>query len=151
MKRIFVVLCIISMVLNHGKPVCRAQETQKEVGAGSEVVFRGDTFEITYRIDSAWSGAYNASVSIKNTGKNAIENWALLFYEEDEIKNIWNGKQVNNDCGLTMIKNAEWNQDIPANGSVNFGFTAEYEDSICLPKSFALSTRKYKVNAEIIR
>lgn len=153
MKRIFVVLCIMSLVLNQmavpaGKPMCRAQETQKKVGAGSEVVFRGDIFEITYRIDSAWSGAYNASVSIKNTGKNAIENWALLFYDEDEIKNIWNGKQVNNDCGLTMIKNAEWNQDIPANGSVNFGFTAEYEDFICLPKSFALSTRKYKVNAE---
>lgn len=153
MKRIFVVLCIMSMVLNqmavpNGKLVCRAQETQKDVGAGSEVVFRGDTFEITYRIDSAWSGAYNASVSIKNTGKNAIENWALLFYEEDEIKNIWNGKEVNNDYELTMIKNVEWNQDIPVNGSVNFGFTAEYEDTICLPKSFGLSTRKYQVNSK---
>lgn len=119
---------------------------ENATGAGSKVVFQGENFEVTYCIDNTWGGAYNASITIKNTGKKPIEDWALLFYGENEIKNIWNGKEVSNNYNLTMIKNVEWNQDIPTNGSVNLGFTAEFKDKISLPKSFGLSTQKYKVN-----
>lgn len=91
---------------------------------------------------------HNANITITNTGEEAIQDWALLYVFEDEIQNLWNGKQIENKYEVTMIKNAEWNQDIEPGKSVSFGFTAGYKDSVHIPKSYSLSTCRKKVSKD---
>lgn len=59
-----------------------------------------------------------------------------------KVTNIWNGVISSIDDGLYIIKNAGHNQDINVNQSVNFGFTATYEEDICVPKSFEFMMQK---------
>ena len=43
----------------------------------SSASYSGDSYEISYKINSSWSGNSNIEVKIKNTGDTAISNWAL--------------------------------------------------------------------------
>lgn len=81
-------------------------------------------------------GAFNADVTIRNTGDRTIENWTLGFSQPYEITNIWNGIVQAYENGAYAIQNAGSNQDIPAGSSVNFGFTAKCDGELVLPAAF---------------
>lgn len=143
-KRIIVVFCIIAQLITlcPDAIVVRAERADEETG----YFFQGDRFEVEFHVDGKWNNGYNANITITNISNDVIEDWALLYVFEDEIKNLWNGKQIENEHSVTMIKNAEWNQDIKPGQKVNFGFTAEYEDKVHIPKSYCLSTCRQKVS-----
>lgn len=122
-----------------------AEDGTKKAKEETDYRFEGDTFEVAFHVDGKWNHGYNASVMITNTGSETIQDWALLYVFEDEIQNLWNGKQIENKYEVTMIKNAEWNQDIEPGKSVSFGFTAGYKDTVHIPKSYSLSTCRKKV------
>lgn len=144
LKKSIALLCILSLVFSVGiKPEGRVRAEEK-----TESIFEGDNFEVEFRVDGRWKDGYNANITIRNNGKKTIEDWALLYYTEDKIQNLWNGKQIENEYSLTMIKNAEWNQDIKPGQEVSFGFTAAYEDEIHMPKSYSLSTCRVEVPQE---
>ncbi len=86
--------------------------------------FIGDGYEVKFSVISQWKGAFNGSITITNTKDSPIENWAIQFDMPNEISNIWNATVKSFENGIYQIKNARWNQDIPAGETVNFGFTA---------------------------
>ncbi len=121
------------------------EEGLQDAKQGDKLVFKGDTFRVTYEIISKWNTAYNASVTIENIGKKTIHDWALIFYSNDVITNLWNGTIANQEEGLYLVDNATWNMDIKEGQSVNFGYTAEYEDNIVIPPSYAISSCRREV------
>jgi len=115
-----------------------------EVGEAqdTEAVYETDTARITLTVVSAWDTAWQAQVTIENTGDRAIEDWNLKVPLQQEIKSIWNAQVVQtdeigseegekdseekgNEQNSRIIQNLGWNQDIPCGGSVEFGFLVD--------------------------
>lgn len=125
-----------------------AAENNEKIKAGDNVTFKGKNFVVNYEITGLWNYSYNVNVTVKNTGSKKIHNWALLYYlDENKITNIWNGKIANSEDGVYLIDNAGWNMDIDINSSVQFGYTASYQDTdALLPGVFSLTSCEYEVD-----
>lgn len=128
-----VVMAITSIGIVPTSLYAKTKEEKKQ-----EVNYVGDGYTVNFKITSSWDGAFNANVTVKNTGDTVIDNWAMSFAMPYEITNIWNGTVEYNEEYIYIIKNAGYNQDISVGGSVSFGFTAEYEGEILLPNSFLM-------------
>ncbi len=142
--KIIVLLCLIAQIITiFPNEIMVGAEDKKEE---TQYLFQGDRFEVQFKVDGKWEHGYNASITIANIGNEVIHDWALLYVFEDEIENLWNGKETKNEYSITMIKNAEWNQDIVPGQKVSFGFTASFDNEIHIPKSYCLSTCRQKVS-----
>lgn len=102
-----------------------------------EKCYQGEGYKVTFRIDSRWETGYNATIVIENTGEETIENWCVSFPLEQSISNIWNASIEEDLDDFYVIKNLGWNQDIPAGGSVSFGFTV-YEAFTAFPEYYTM-------------
>ncbi|MCI8964732.1 MAG: hypothetical protein HFG37_13715 [Eubacterium sp.] len=143
-QRVMALLCLFALLLCPFQHI-QGKEMAAEPEKNNQKIFQGDVFEVEFRLDGKWEGGYNATIILRNTSDKTIEDWAILYYNEDEIQNLWNGKQIDNEYSVVMIKNAEWNQDIKPGNEVSFGFTAKYEDEIHIPQSYCLSTSRVEV------
>lgn len=117
-----------------------AKETEdlnKPDNQATQSVYQADGFQVTFTLTGQWNGGYNATIKIENTGDTVIENWYLGFDFADEIANIWNAEIHSVESGKYIIKNAGWNADISAGGSVEFGFGVN-EDFSGFPKTYEL-------------
>lgn len=103
--------------------------------------FIGDCFAVDYQVVDSWHNASNVKVTIKNLTNTTIHNWGLRFISSDVYENIYNGVELG-EGDVHLIKNLGWNQDIPANGEVQFGFTQTYSGEIEIPKDFELVSTK---------
>lgn len=106
-------------------------------GESTESVYEADGYEVIFKLDSYWDGGYNASVKVKNTSDNTIEDWHLAVDTECEIGNIWNATVYKEEETGYIVKNAGWNQDIVAGSSVEFGFSGS-GDFTGFPTSYEL-------------
>ena len=127
-----------------------AAETEYDIKAGDMVEYGGKGFLVTYEITALWNYSYNVNVTITNTGKSTIHNWALLYsLDDNKITNIWNGKIANYENGLYLINNNTWNMDIEAQSSIQFGYTASYDNTkAVIPKSFVLTNCEKDVSSK---
>lgn len=108
-----------------------ADETSDETDGSTwdevttENMFAGGNFRVTYTLSAYWDTGYNANVKIENTGDSIMEDWYLEFESGNKITNVWNAEIFENAESKYVIKNAGWNQDIPAQGCVEFGISGE--------------------------
>lgn len=49
-------------------------ETEEWDGITTESVYEADGYKVTFNLNSQWTGGYNASVKIENTGDAEVEN-----------------------------------------------------------------------------
>ncbi len=49
-----------------------------------------DGYQVSYSITEEWDNAYNAEITLENTGENTIKNWKLEVDKLGDIINIWN-------------------------------------------------------------
>lgn len=103
--------------------------------------FTGDYFAVDYQVVDSWKNASNVKVTIRNLTNTTIHNWGLRFISSDAFENIYNGVELG-EGDVHLIKNLGWNQDIPANGEVQFGFTQTYSGEIEIPEDFELVSTK---------
>ena len=89
-------------------------------------VFEGEGFRVTFTLTSHWDTGYNANIKLENTGNDTIQNWCLSFDYDNAITNIWNAEISDKNDRKYLIKNAGWNQDIAAGGSVEFGISGDH-------------------------
>ena len=135
-KQMAAMLLIVSMVftsINIMPHTVSAEDKNLQ-----STIYEGEGYEVIFRVTSRWADAFNANVTIKNTGDKVIDNWALGFHMPCEIKNIWNGVVAETEDSGYVIKNDESNQDIAVGKSVNFGFEAVCSGEIDLPDTFEL-------------
>lgn len=102
-----------------------------------EITSIDDMLDVSFNVTSQWDNHYNADVEIKNISGEAIDDWELEFDFKDKIENIWNAAITSKKDNTYVIRNADWNQDIPVDGKVSFGMTVKYSGEIEFPKKFS--------------
>ena len=70
-------------------------------------------------VNSEWDGGYVANVTITNNTDSELVNWKLSVDGVIEVSNIWNATLEENG---TLILPCFYNTNVPANGSVSFGY-----------------------------
>jgi hypothetical protein len=100
----------------------------------------GASNEISYEVENDWGKGANVSVTIINNDTEEIDGWTLKwdFPGDQKVNNLWNGiyTQENN---IVTVTNNDWNNIIPSNGSVSFGFLLTYTDDNTSPTEFLLN------------
>ena len=109
--------------------------------SGEPYIFDYDSFRVEWKVVSHWEGACNVSVSLTNRSDETIHNWNLSFMSEDEIINPYNAKITSegSNGNKWTFKNLEYNQDIRAGESIQFGFQVRYGERIDIPFSYSIN------------
>ncbi|MDK1473915.1 cellulose binding domain-containing protein [Streptomyces sp. 549] len=89
---------------------------------------------------NVWQGGFTASVTVKNTGSSAVDNWKLGFTlpSGQRVTNAWNAT-LSASSGATTADPVSHNARIPAGGSQTFGFQATYSGTFVTPAGFTLN------------
>lgn len=104
--------------------------------ASSSVSAQG-ACSVAYNTVNSWGNGGQYRVTITNTSA-AKTSWELCwsFAGNDTIPNLWDG--ILTQTGKNVcVKNASYNPNLPANGSVSFGFLVNNPGTI--PTSFTLN------------
>ena len=109
--------------------------------------YTGENFNVVFSLANYWEGGYNANVKVENTGSSVIENWYLSFALDNNFASIWNAEVVSNENGQYVVKNANWNADIPVGGCVEFGISVN-ETFAGFPKEYNLLGESTQVQEE---
>ncbi|MDX8033288.1 lytic polysaccharide monooxygenase [Lentzea sp. BCCO 10_0856] len=95
---------------------------------------------VSYTKPSTWNGGFTANVKITNGGTSAIPAWQLAwdFPAGQTLTQAWSST-ITVTNGKATAKGASYNADVPAGGSVNFGFNAGTTGAVTDPTSFTLN------------
>ncbi|HEY9524703.1 MAG TPA: glycoside hydrolase family 9 protein [Thermopolyspora sp.] len=79
--------------------------------------------EVTYQTHGTWPDGFTTQVTIKNTGKRAIDGWKLKwsFLGGQRVDHAWN-VTVSQDAATVRADSLAWNDTIAPGRSVTFGF-----------------------------
>ena len=121
----------------------------EEIISTEPYIFEYDGYTVSYKVTSHWSENCNVSVTVTNTSDEKMHNWNLTFVSDDEIVNPYNAKIIGEGSGngKWIFKNAGYNQDISAGGSVEFGFQVHFGKRLDIPKSFYLTSGEFDVRS----
>jgi glycosyl hydrolase family 48/cellulose binding protein with CBM2 domain/Big-like domain-containing protein len=95
---------------------------------------------VDYSITNQWDTGFGASVTVKNVGTDPINGWNLTwtFPDGQGISQLWNGVPSQNGASVS-VRNVDWNANIPAAGSANFGFNGTHGSANRPPTGFAVN------------
>ncbi|WP_376796427.1 PHB depolymerase family esterase [Thermogemmatispora sp.] len=98
--------------------------------------------QVHYGIVGQWSGGFQASLTITNTGSSAINGWTLRFsFAAGQMITLsWNGNFSQAGSAVT-VTNVAVNAQIPPHGSLSVppGFQATWSGSNPPPTAFSLN------------
>jgi len=94
---------------------------------------------VNYMVTDEWPGGFNATVTLTNQSGAALNGWQLAwtFPADQRIINLWNG-QVTQTGADVVVTDADWNAQVPAGGTIEFGFQAIFGDTNSPPTAFTL-------------
>ncbi|WP_238020031.1 cellulase family glycosylhydrolase [Dactylosporangium sp. AC04546] len=95
---------------------------------------------IAYSVVGQWPGGFQGDVKITNTGSSAVNGWQLTWsYANGQVlTQSWGGQYAQSGAAVT-VTNASYTANIPAGGTVNFGFLANWNGSNTNPTVFTLN------------
>ncbi|WP_455716559.1 cellulose binding domain-containing protein, partial [Anaerosporobacter sp.] len=125
--RVLALLLIISTVVGSIPERAFAKATTND--DGTETTYTQDDYEIIYKEVNTWENYANINITIKNTGKEIIDNWEIQCEYDAEISNIWSAEIGSSEDKNYSIIAKEDNASIPVGGSVSFGFTGLGENA----------------------
>ncbi|MGW6442966.1 cellulose binding domain-containing protein [Lentzea sp. NPDC055074] len=101
---------------------------------------------VAYRITGQWSGGFQASVTVRNTGTAAVNGWSLLWTLADgeSVRDMWDAS-ARQYGRIVSAANASYNRQVPAGGSVQFGFNGSSRRSHTAPAAFTFNGVKCTV------
>lgn len=69
-----------------------------------------------------WGAGFTAKLIIENLGSEAI-TWSQIEFDAPfKISHLWNGQILNEDGGLYVVANADWNKAILPKSQIEIGF-----------------------------
>jgi uncharacterized protein (DUF1800 family) len=112
-------------------------------GAGELKKIQGQTSTCngTYKETTFWPTGFQGDVTIVNNGPAINGGWTVTFtfpVATQTIAEMWHGAYTQTGQNVT-VTNASYNANIPAGGSVNFGFNAAWSGSHPAPTGFTLN------------
>lgn len=95
----------------------------------------------SYAITNAWSGGFQAEVTVRNTGLTAISSWRVTwtFANGQVITQLWNGTLSASGANV-VVTNASWNGSVAVNATTSFGFTANVGANNVIPVTACTAT-----------
>ena len=79
---------------------------------------------ITFSETADWGAGEDGQITIDNTGGAAIDNWLLRFDFTGTITSIWDATITSHSGNLYQVEGAGYDDTVPANGVLSFGFSA---------------------------
>ena len=125
-----------------------ALETEGQAGVPEDRSYTGEGYVVDAAVTTYWEGGYNLCVTVRNTSEETIHNWGILFETQDAIRDLYNAEILGNREGMYLLRNKMYNQDIPAGGSVVFGYTAYYTEAADVPEEYAVSSIEKAVESD---
>jgi len=116
------------------------QQSPEQTSEPAGGIYFGDGYKVEVQIPQTWDHAYNVKLLITNTKEETLHNWGFLMNTADVISGLYNAVEISEHNGTRLLKNAGYNQDIPAGTTVELGYTAFYEESSDVPEGFALAS-----------
>jgi cellulose 1,4-beta-cellobiosidase len=94
---------------------------------------------VAYKIDGQWSGGFQGSVAVTNTG-DALSNWTIgwTYANGQTITQLWNGTVSQSGSAVT-VKSLSYNGSVPTGGSASFGFLGNWNGTNSIPTSFTVN------------
>ncbi|RKE23398.1 glycoside hydrolase family 11 protein [Streptomyces sp. TLI_171] len=88
----------------------------------------------TFSNASDWGSGYTGAVTVKNNGSTATNGWkvTMTYAGNQTVTNLWSGTYTQSGKVVT-VNNAAYNGAIPAGGTTNFGFNANYSGANAAP------------------
>lgn len=78
--------------------------------------------DVDFAVVNDWNSGFQGAIEISNESGAAWEGWTLEFTFDGDITDIWNAEIVSHVGNTYVIRGASWNEDIPADGTISFGF-----------------------------
>jgi hypothetical protein len=98
--------------------------------------------EVTYTVNSSWSGGFGATITIANEGSSPIDPWTLTFAfpaSGEAVQSGWDGTWTQSGQNVTVAAES-WNSTLAASGgSVSIGFNGTDTGSDPAPTVFYLN------------
>ena len=98
-------------------------------------------FTVDYVLTNDWVSGYQASVKVTNLDSTPVTDWKLEFDYASNISSLWDAQLASHVGNHYLVAAPGWAKDIPAKGSVSFGFVAA-------PGVDRLPPSNYKLNGQ---
>lgn len=82
--------------------------------------YSNDTTTLDLELRDTWDDGFVADVSFSSS--EALAGWTFTFDYPGEIVNIWNAQIISQDGDRYVVEAVDYNGDVPAGGTVSFGF-----------------------------
>lgn len=106
-------------------------------GHVTKYLYKG--YKVTYTINSEWEDCYIASLTIESTGEYTIDNYALSFFMNDMIEEIWGADIYSYEGGIYTVNSEGYEQSIPFGKRKTISFRAKKKDvSASIPENFKI-------------
>jgi aryl-phospho-beta-D-glucosidase BglC (GH1 family) len=124
---------------------CSGAEDDQSGLAASESNQTAAPCAVRFDVRSSWGSGYVADVSV--TTVRARQGWTLGFdfASGEKLNNLWNGEGTQSGARVS-VRNASYNADVPAAGTISLGFTADGVGSPNAIKNFTLDGETCSVN-----
>lgn len=95
---------------------------------------------VDFKLENQWNSGFQASISIKNNGRQTLNGWVLEFEAPFEITQIWNAEIVSRNGSRYTIRFADWNRNLAPGQSLTFGFLGKSNGgSVGAPSNYKLN------------
>ncbi|KJK45177.1 hypothetical protein UK23_27000 [Lentzea aerocolonigenes] len=96
--------------------------------------------KVSYWIEGQWPGGFKGGVTIKNTGRAAINGWTLgwSFGDGQTVQQMWNASSSQRGAAVSAT-GAFYVATIAPGGEVSLGFLGSMRDRNTAPRSFTLN------------
>ncbi len=119
-----------------------ASAPSAQASATTSAASGGFSCHVGYSIVSQWSGGFQATLSLTNTGSTAINSWTLAwaFANGQNITQLWTGAEMQNGANVT-VNNLSYDTTIAAGQSyTGLGFLATWNNTTnAVPTSFVIN------------
>ena len=105
-----------------GSPPPIDDPTEWEPGGGDDV--NGTPGLSTDISLNDWGSGYCADITVTNNGTETVL-WEVVLTFDGTINNTWNAVRTDLGGGQYLFAGVEWNDEVVAGGSVNFGLCAD--------------------------
>lgn len=93
----------------------------------------------TFSVTNDWGSGYQAEIKLANGQSTSVSNWRLEFDLAANITSIWDAKIVSHVGNHYVVSGATWNSNLPAGGSISFGYVASPGGSPKGPANYLLN------------
>ncbi|MFE9674807.1 cellulose binding domain-containing protein [Streptomyces sp. NPDC006259] len=112
--------------------------TDPEPQGTSSPAARTAACQVAYDLVNQWPDGFQATVTVTTT--EALDSWRVSwsFRDGQRVDQMWDASVAQNGSRVTASA-ADYNKDVPADGSLSFGFLASWQNKNTAPYAFSLN------------